>query len=56
MQLDSKTDLKHYLSQIGLGYVPLFLLGFTRQRWQVVALAEQLYAKPQPDIVIAILP
>jgi heparan-alpha-glucosaminide N-acetyltransferase len=26
------------LSQIGLGYVPLFLLGFTRQRWQWVAL------------------
>src|SRR5262249_29263180 len=22
------------LSQIGLGYVPLFLLGFTKQRWQ----------------------
>jgi heparan-alpha-glucosaminide N-acetyltransferase len=27
------------LSQIGLGYLPLFLLGFTRQRWQWVALA-----------------
>ncbi len=27
------------LSQIGLGYVPLFLLGFTKQRWQVAALA-----------------
>lgn len=26
------------LSQIGLGYVPLFLLGFTKQRWQFVAL------------------
>lgn len=26
------------LSQIGLGYVPLFLLGFTRQRWQFAAL------------------
>jgi predicted acyltransferase len=26
------------LSQIGLGYVPLFLLGFTKQRWQWVAL------------------
>ena len=26
------------LSQIGLGYVPLFLLGFTRQRWQWIAL------------------
>lgn len=26
------------LSQIGLGYLPLFLLGFTRQRWQWVAL------------------
>src|SRR6185503_7376098 len=26
------------LSQIGFGYVPLFLLGFTRQRWQWVAL------------------
>jgi len=26
------------LSQIGLGYVPLFLLGFTRQRWQWLAL------------------
>jgi predicted acyltransferase len=26
------------LSQIGLGYVPLFLLGFTRQRWQWAAL------------------
>jgi predicted acyltransferase len=27
------------LSQIGLGYLPLFVLGFTRQRWQWVALA-----------------
>lgn len=27
------------LSQIGLGYVPLFLLGFTKQRWQWAALA-----------------
>ena len=27
------------LSQIGLGYVPLFLLGFTKQRWQWLALA-----------------
>jgi heparan-alpha-glucosaminide N-acetyltransferase len=27
------------LTQIGLGYVPLFLLGFTKQRWQVAALA-----------------
>lgn len=27
------------LSQIGFGYVPLFLLGFTRQRWQWAALA-----------------
>jgi len=26
------------LSQIGLGYLPLFLLGFTRQRWQWLAL------------------
>src|SRR5438105_13288253 len=26
------------LSQIGFGYVPLFLLGFTRQRWQWAAL------------------
>ena len=26
------------LAQIGLGYVPLFLLGLTRQRWQWVAL------------------
>jgi heparan-alpha-glucosaminide N-acetyltransferase len=26
------------LSQIGFGYVPLFLLGLTRQRWQWVAL------------------
>jgi heparan-alpha-glucosaminide N-acetyltransferase len=26
------------LSQIGLGYVPLFLLAFTRQRWQWIAL------------------
>jgi heparan-alpha-glucosaminide N-acetyltransferase len=26
------------LSQIGFGYVPLFLLGFTRQRWQWTAL------------------
>ncbi|MEX2173000.1 MAG: DUF5009 domain-containing protein [Pirellulaceae bacterium] len=26
------------LSQIGLGYLPLFLLGFARQRWQWVAL------------------
>lgn len=26
------------LSQIGLGYVPLFLLGFTKQRWQFAAL------------------
>src|SRR5262245_52004744 len=26
------------LSQIGFGYVPLFLLGFTKQRWQWVAL------------------
>jgi predicted acyltransferase len=25
------------LSQIGLGYVPLFLLGFTRERWQWLA-------------------
>ena len=27
------------LSQIGLGYVPLFLVGLTRQRWQWLALA-----------------
>src|SRR5947207_4573850 len=27
------------LSQIGFGYVPLFLLGFTKQRWQWAALA-----------------
>src|SRR5205814_10057994 len=27
------------LSQIGFGYVPLFLLGFARQRWQWAALA-----------------
>ena len=27
------------LSQIGLGYVPLFLLGFTKPRWQWLALA-----------------
>src|SRR5262245_14696118 len=27
------------LSQIGLGYVPLFLLGLTKQRWQWLALA-----------------
>lgn len=26
------------LTQIGLGYVPLFLLGFTRPRWQLLAL------------------
>src|SRR5262249_22377261 len=26
------------LSQIGFGYVPLFLLGFTKQRWQWAAL------------------
>src|SRR3954465_2329141 len=26
------------LSQIGFGYVPLFLLGFTKQRWQWLAL------------------
>jgi predicted acyltransferase len=26
------------LSQIGLGYVPLFLLGLTKQRWQLLAL------------------
>jgi heparan-alpha-glucosaminide N-acetyltransferase len=26
------------LSQIGLGYVPLFLIGFTKQRWQWTAL------------------
>jgi predicted acyltransferase len=32
------------LSQIGLGYVPLFLLGFTRQRWQWVALVVILVA------------
>jgi len=32
------------LSQIGLGYVPLFLLGFTRQRWQWVALIVILFA------------
>jgi predicted acyltransferase len=46
------------LSQIGLGYVPLFLLGFTRVRWQVVALvailigywgAFALYPAPGPD-------
>src|SRR5205823_6849235 len=27
------------LSQIGFGYVPLFLLGFTKQRWRWAALA-----------------
>ena len=27
------------LSQIGLGYVPLFLLGFTKPKWQWLALA-----------------
>jgi predicted acyltransferase len=46
------------LSQIGLGYVPLFLLGFTKQRWQVLALAVILvgywaafvfYPLPPPD-------
>ncbi len=45
------------LSQIGLGYVPLFLLGFTRQRWQWVALVAilvgywavfALYPLPKP--------
>lgn len=30
------------LTQIGLGYVPLFLLGFTKQRWQWAALATVL--------------
>jgi predicted acyltransferase len=30
------------LSQIGFGYVPLFLLGFTRQRWQWAALVAVL--------------
>jgi predicted acyltransferase len=30
------------LSQIGFGYVPLFLLGFTRQRWQWSALVAVL--------------
>ncbi len=32
------------LSQIGLGYLPLFLLGFTRQRWQWLALVIILVA------------
>jgi predicted acyltransferase len=32
------------LSQIGLGYVPLFLLGLTRQRWQWLALVIILVA------------
>lgn len=30
--------LEDTLSQIGLGYVPLFLLGLTKQRWQWLAL------------------
>src|SRR5439155_2084830 len=30
------------LSQIGFGYVPLFLLGFTRQRWEWAALVAML--------------
>jgi heparan-alpha-glucosaminide N-acetyltransferase len=30
------------LSQIGFGYLPLFLLGFTKQRWQWVALVALL--------------
>jgi heparan-alpha-glucosaminide N-acetyltransferase len=46
------------LSQIGLGYLPLFLLGLTKQRWQWVALvvilvgywgAFALYPLPGPD-------
>jgi predicted acyltransferase len=46
------------LSQIGLGYLPLFLLGFARVRWQVAALvailigywgAFALYPAPGPD-------
>jgi predicted acyltransferase len=32
------------LTQIGLGYVPLFLLGFTRPRWQLVAVVALLVA------------
>jgi predicted acyltransferase len=46
------------LSQIGFGYVPLFLLGFTKQRWQWAALVAILvgywlaffaYPVPTPD-------
>lgn len=46
------------LSQIGLGYLPLFLLGLTKQRWQWIALvvilvgywgAFALYPLPGPD-------
>ncbi|MFN0018023.1 MAG: acyltransferase family protein [Pirellulaceae bacterium] len=46
------------LSQIGLGYLPLFLLGLTKQRWQWVALVVVLvsywvaficYPLPGPD-------
>ncbi len=46
------------LSQIGLGYVPLFLLGFTKPKWQWLALAVilvgywaafALYPLPGPD-------
>ena len=46
------------LSQIGLGYVPLFLLGFTQQRWQWAGAggdsrrllgAFALYPLPAPD-------
>ncbi len=46
------------LSQIGLGYVPLFLLGFTKPKWQWLALAViligywaafALYPLPAPD-------
>ena len=46
------------LSQIGFGYVPLFLLGFTKPKWQWLALAViligywaafALYPAPGPD-------
>jgi heparan-alpha-glucosaminide N-acetyltransferase len=44
------------LSQIGFGYVPLFLLGMTRQRWQWAALVAILvgywgaFARYQPPV------
>jgi predicted acyltransferase len=57
-QKQTRFTFEDTLSQIGLGYVPLFLLGFARPRWQWTALvviligywaAFALYPLPGPD-------